>query len=247
MFQFPAFALLTLYIQVKSTCLAHYRPSLRCLTDCIANACIGLNKSLSGGFPHSDIPGSKGALASPGLIAECHVLHRLLLPRHPPNALIALDPIQKKTGPFASTAGSKPSNPSQSSGYGSLRPDGAPSAGSATVAKSERPCSPEPDRPHGQCVLRLGKTVFGCPAASSARGPASPSRQRCTSSAPHSERTQKRLVFLLSSRCQSLLSHLRDQTGRIIHEAWSCQSDRSPWPAASRLEALAGTGGSGRS
>ena len=48
-----------------------------------------------------DIPGSKGALASPGLIAECHVLHRLLLPRHPPNALIALDPIQKKTGPFA--------------------------------------------------------------------------------------------------------------------------------------------------
>ena len=56
---------------------------------------------MSGGFPHSDIPGSKGALASPGLNAECHVLHRLLLPRHPPNALIALDPIQKKTGPFA--------------------------------------------------------------------------------------------------------------------------------------------------
>jgi hypothetical protein len=52
---------------------------------------------LSGGFPHSDIPGSKGALASPGLIAECHVLHRLLLPRHPPNALLALDPIRKKT------------------------------------------------------------------------------------------------------------------------------------------------------
>ena len=59
------------------------------------------NLRLSGGFPHSEIPGSKGALASPGLIAECHVLHRLLLPRHPPNALLALDPIQKKTGPFA--------------------------------------------------------------------------------------------------------------------------------------------------
>ena len=58
------------------------------------------NRRLSGGFPHSDIPGSKGALASPGLIAECHVLHRLLLPRHPPNALLALDPIRKKTGPF---------------------------------------------------------------------------------------------------------------------------------------------------
>lgn len=58
------------------------------------------NNQMSGGFPHSDIPGSKGALASPGLIAECHVLHRLLLPRHPPNALIALDPIQKETGPL---------------------------------------------------------------------------------------------------------------------------------------------------
>ncbi len=57
------------------------------------------NLRLSGGFPHSEIPGSKGALASPGLIAECHVLHRLLLPRHPPNALLALDPIQRRTGP----------------------------------------------------------------------------------------------------------------------------------------------------
>ena len=60
-----------------------------------------INNEVTSGFPHSDIPGSKGALASPGLIAECHVLHRLLLPRHPPNALLALDPIQKKTGPFA--------------------------------------------------------------------------------------------------------------------------------------------------
>jgi hypothetical protein len=63
------------------------------------------NSTVSGGFPHSDIPGSQGALASPGLIAECHVLHRLLLPRHPPNALIALDPIRKKTGPLARGAG----------------------------------------------------------------------------------------------------------------------------------------------
>ena len=32
---------------------------------------------LRGGFPHSEIPGSKIALISPELIAECHVLHRL--------------------------------------------------------------------------------------------------------------------------------------------------------------------------
>ena len=43
-----------------------------------------------GGFPHSEIPGSMPACGSPGLIAACHVLHRLLLPRHPPCALSSL-------------------------------------------------------------------------------------------------------------------------------------------------------------
>ena len=51
---------------------------------------------MSVGLPHSEISGSKGILTSPELIAEYHVLHRLLLPRHPPNALKALDSIQKK-------------------------------------------------------------------------------------------------------------------------------------------------------
>ncbi len=44
-----------------------------------------------GGFPHSDIHGSTPARGSPWLFAACHVLHRLLVPRHPPNALIALE------------------------------------------------------------------------------------------------------------------------------------------------------------
>ncbi len=43
------------------------------------------------GFPHSEIPGSKPAHGSPGLIAACHVLHRLHAPRHPPNALQTLE------------------------------------------------------------------------------------------------------------------------------------------------------------
>ena len=54
------------------------------------------NRRLLGGLPHSEISGSKGILTSPELIAEYHVLHRLLLPRHSPNALKALDSIQKK-------------------------------------------------------------------------------------------------------------------------------------------------------
>lgn len=51
---------------------------------------------MSGGLPHSEIEGSKPITGSPSLIAGYHVLHRLLLPRHPPNALIALDLIQKE-------------------------------------------------------------------------------------------------------------------------------------------------------
>jgi hypothetical protein len=42
------------------------------------------------GFPHSDIRGSTIARISPRLFAACHVLHRLLVPRHPPNALYCL-------------------------------------------------------------------------------------------------------------------------------------------------------------
>ena len=42
------------------------------------------------GLPHSEIPGSKLVCSSPRLIAACHVLHRLLAPRHPPCALSSL-------------------------------------------------------------------------------------------------------------------------------------------------------------
>jgi hypothetical protein len=47
-----------------------------------------------GGLPHSDIHGSTPARGSPWLFAACHVLHRLLVPRHPPNALLMLESIR---------------------------------------------------------------------------------------------------------------------------------------------------------
>jgi hypothetical protein len=42
------------------------------------------------GLPHSEILGSKVVCTSPRLIAAYHVLHRLLVPRHPPCALSSL-------------------------------------------------------------------------------------------------------------------------------------------------------------
>ena len=44
----------------------------------------------SGGFPHSEISGSTDICSSPKLIAACHVLLRLLMPRHSPCALYSL-------------------------------------------------------------------------------------------------------------------------------------------------------------
>ena len=84
MFQFPGFAFISLCIQPINTWLSQ-------LLSIIDN-----NSKLSGGLPHSEIHGSKPILGSPWLIAEYHVFHRLLLPRHSPNALLALDLIQEK-------------------------------------------------------------------------------------------------------------------------------------------------------
>ena len=46
-----------------------------------------VDDTLSGGLPHSEISGSKPARSSPDLFAACYVLHRLSVPRHPPDAL----------------------------------------------------------------------------------------------------------------------------------------------------------------
>ena len=56
------------------------------------NLWIGLRipEVYSGGFPHSEISGSMGICPSPKLFAAYHVLHRLLVPRHPPYALISI-------------------------------------------------------------------------------------------------------------------------------------------------------------
>ena len=63
MFQFPGLPPRRLYIHRRVTWVLH------------------------AGFPHSDIPGSLPAGDSPKLFAANHVLHRPIVPRHPPCAL----------------------------------------------------------------------------------------------------------------------------------------------------------------
>ena len=67
---------------------------------CIQSAVLGYCPS---GFPHSEIPGSKPVCGSPRLIAAYHVLHRLLVPRHPPCALSNLAEILQGARLFGKT------------------------------------------------------------------------------------------------------------------------------------------------
>ena len=47
------------------------------------------------GLPHSEIPGSMDICSSPRLFAACHVLLRLLMPRHSPCALSSLTIVEE--------------------------------------------------------------------------------------------------------------------------------------------------------
>jgi hypothetical protein len=97
--------------------------------------------------------------------------------------------------------GSRPQTCPWPSGRKSLT-HGPPSTDAPTV-RIVRTIPRDQTNNHGQ-YIRLGKTVFGCPFASGClRTFVPPSPDARTAFAPHSAQTQKRLVFLLSSQCQS--------------------------------------------
>ena len=56
-----------------------------------------LRDSSSRGFPHSEICGSTLICSSPQLIAACHVLRRLPMPRHSPYALFRLNYLSNRS------------------------------------------------------------------------------------------------------------------------------------------------------
>ena len=75
-------------------CFFLFLALLRCFSSGGSLPCVmdwRMDDGLSpAGFPHSDIPGSQFMCNSPRLFAAYHVFHRLLVPRHPPCALISL-------------------------------------------------------------------------------------------------------------------------------------------------------------
>ena len=95
MFHFPTFPPTTLYIQVEVA---------------------GHNSGHLRGYPIRKSTDQSSFTNSPWLIAGYNVLHRLLMPRHPPTALHSLPPISQipttTTKMLASTI-QKPNNPPQ--------------------------------------------------------------------------------------------------------------------------------------
>ena len=61
---------------------------------------VWIHEVFSCGFPHSDICGSMDICSSPQLFAAYHVFHRLLVPRHPPCALLCLTSLRFSTAPY---------------------------------------------------------------------------------------------------------------------------------------------------
>ena len=68
------------YLDVSVQAVPHVHLCVQCT----------LTRYCRAGFPHSEISGSSRMCRSPKLIAACHVLHRLLMPRHSPCALSSL-------------------------------------------------------------------------------------------------------------------------------------------------------------
>ena len=96
LFSFPA-----------GTEMVHF-PALPSTAYVFSRRCPGITP---GGLPHSEIFGSTLVCSSPKLIAACHVLHRLLAPRHPPYALSSLTTLGCSAVHQASGRRGKPRRP----------------------------------------------------------------------------------------------------------------------------------------
>jgi hypothetical protein len=125
---------------------------------------------LAVGLPHSEIHGSKSARLSPRLFAACYVLHRLLVPRHPPNALQRListfpsEPFfhlrsRRSNSPISSSPRSLGS-PRGTCAHSSIpRSCDRESAERAILLQTLRRFASKP-APHKTCVLRFAASTL---------------------------------------------------------------------------------------
>ena len=155
------------------------------------------------GLPHSDIRGSTIARISPRLFAACHVLHRLLVPRHPPNALVTLAITQ--TPPARST---KP-RPSKNAGnnksrYSTTRPASAEHVTQPIPYSPVKEQTTHTDQLQRMAVLEAGPTAEA--SASHTHAGNGPPQQRRSGHHPNEEMEAngfEPMTPCLQSRCST--------------------------------------------
>ena len=119
---------------------------------------------LSGGLPHSEIHGSRPARGSPWLIATCCVLHRLSVPRHPPDALhtlvlhLRMRHAQEKAHKEPTPARTHPAKMHRHDPTSSLLLRGDGPVGSSSVTHSLH-MSKIPYPPSGRYLLSLSSNI----------------------------------------------------------------------------------------
>ena len=105
------------------------------------------------GLPHSEIRGSRDICSSPRLIAACHVLRRLLMPRHSPCALFSLT--------FVEETRSIPSSPSVRIPYPLLPSPPSPKTGFwRPWGQKTRDGSSLPQRPFTEIAILMNYAGF---------------------------------------------------------------------------------------
>ena len=116
-------------------------------------------------FPHSDTPGSSSVANSPGLIAGSYVLHRLLMPRHPPYALHSLSPhtqTQQKHRSHRPTPHRQTADPQESADLSKqLQRCSRPLSNNQTTTRttSNHPDGPPPQGPTDRRLIPQGPTA----------------------------------------------------------------------------------------
>jgi hypothetical protein len=155
-------------------------------------------------LPHSDIHGSTPARGSPWLFAACHVLHRLLVPRHPPNALLLLTAtrIPNRSSAFPSCTGTI--QPALATCRTYPQPyAAAPTPPRETTVPSQRTRHQAHPVSHASEHLRLRGAE---PLARS------PSGQTCN------RRVQTRQTLIHMSKEQDTASPNHEKTGQLPHD-----------------------------
>ncbi len=185
-------------------------------------------------MPHSDIHGSTPARGSPWLFAACHVLHRLLVPRHPPNALLLLSATRSlRLAPRTSHLAQEPSNPSFNV------QDLSPSTCRLIPGSCENNHLTETDAPSSTSILFTPLNTSGCGDlvfAHLLRSDLQPARPDAPNPDSHVKRTKPAFLRRPATSARPSPGYLTRGSAQCSHDLLSHRDGVSPTRAKLLME-----------